>query len=293
MNDCIEQITSLVTDKLSGRMTGDAPKSERSPAPDSAFFWIAVGMLVMLLLCGFVGGALLASQARQINRDGGWGWLLFGGVFVAVATLVSAGCAVCTALSLWRREAHRTMSIVLLIGSCLFLWAFGSGAIHMIRTVLGQDANAAARSIQSRRPSRGAVSRVTISDSLLRHFREQGIILSPAGGANRGTEWIFANADVGARCEVVTRFVSFPKGTTVEDKKAFLQTTSTPSSINEHTDLAMFHPHARGTTSDVTDCEAWAGKSGEIVEKLLDAFTSYQPPPPIPVRVNPVQGQAP
>ena len=86
----------------------------------------------------------------------------------------------------------------------------------------------------------------------------------------------------------MTSFVKFPKGTTVEDKRAHLQAISTPSAINENTDLAMFHPHARGTTSEKKDCEGWPAKSTEIVEKLLDAFKSYQPAT-IPVRVNPIE----
>jgi hypothetical protein len=139
-------------------LTQDLPKSEESPAPDPAFFWIAVGMLAMLVLCGAVTAALMASQADQINRQGGMGWILVGGIFVAAATLV-------------------------------------------------------------------------FSD---------------------------------------------------------VQAISTPAAINENIDLAMLHPNARGTTSDTKDCEEWPGKSTGIVEKVLDAFKSYQPST-IPVRVNPIK----
>ena len=189
--------------------------------------------------------------------------------------------------SLWRREAHRTLSIVLLVGSCLFLLSFGRPTVRFAQGLLGQNEDADYLPVPSRRQARG-VSIVTIPNALLRHFQEQGIVLKPAPDGDRDAEWIFDNADVGARCEVVTSFVRFQKGMTGERKKAHLQTISTPSVINENTDLAMFHPHARGTTSATTDCEKWPGKSAEIIEKLLDAFTSYQAKT-IAVRVNPVK----
>jgi hypothetical protein len=120
-------------------MTQDSPKSEGSPAPTAAFFWIAVGMLVMLFLCGAFGAGLLATRAERITRDGGFAWLLFGGVFVMLANLVFSACAVCVAVSLLRREAHRTWSIALLVASCLFLWVFGSPAMRFGQSLLGQN----------------------------------------------------------------------------------------------------------------------------------------------------------
>src|SRR5687767_7886340 len=102
----------------------DAPKSAASATRAPAFFWMAVGMLALLFLCGVVAVGLLAYQAERITRDGGMGWLLFGAVFVAVASLVFSAVGLCAAVSLWRREPHRTWSIVLLVGSCFFVWAF-------------------------------------------------------------------------------------------------------------------------------------------------------------------------
>ncbi len=265
-------------------MTQDSQKSEGPAAPTPAFVWMAVGMLAMLVLLGVVTAALLASQSQQINRQGGMAWLLAGGIFVAVATLVFSACAVCAAVSLLRREPHRTLAIVLLIASLLFLWAFGRPTVRFLQSAFGQNQGAAYRPALPRRPASGAVARVTIPTALLAHFQERGIVLKAARDVVR-----FDNADVGARCEVVTSFVRFPRGTTVEDKRAYLEAASTPSAINENTDLAMFHPHARGTTSDMKDCEQWPGKSAEIVEKLVDAFTSYEPAPTIPVRVNPLK----
>ncbi len=59
--------------------------------------------------------------------------------------------------------------------------------------------------------------------------------------------------------------------------KKQLLAVSVPSVLNEPERLAMFHPYARGKTSDGTDCQNWSSKSGGIVRRLLDAFKSYQP----------------
>lgn len=270
-------------------MTGpeESPKPTQSPRRTPAFVWIAVGMLATLLLCGAAAAALLASRYEQIERDGGLAWLLAGGVFIAVATLVFSACAVCAAVSLLRRETHRALAIALLVGSCLFLWAFGAPTVRVAQRFLAQDDEAFDTLVQPRRPASRVVSRATIPDSLLRHFREQGIVLRAVRGDDRGTEFVFENADVGARCDVVTSFVRFPRGTTADDKRAYLQAISTPSVINENMDLAMFHPHARSTTSETGDCDNWLGKFPEINEKLLAAFKSY-PPARIPVRAKPV-----
>ena len=52
---------------------------------------------------------------------------------------------------------------------------------------------------------------------------------------------------------------------------------SAPSVLNEQARLAMFYPFARGKTGDKNDCEAWAVKSKDIVEPMLDAFRAYRP----------------
>ena len=113
-------------------------------------------------------------------------------------------------------------------------------------------------------------------------------MLKPTRDGDGETEWILANADVGVRCEVVTSFVRFPKGTTVEAKRAYLRQISTPSAINERTDLAMFHPHARGTTPDMNNCVEFKAKYKEITDTLVKAFTSYEPST-VPVRLNPIK----
>jgi hypothetical protein len=151
------------------------------------------------------------------------------------------------------------------------------------QTFVDRNEGASHTPLQSHRSAIGAIAKVTIPGSLLRHFHQRGIVLRRARNRSHDIEWIVDNADVGARCEVVTSFVRFPKGTTLEDKTVYLRAISTPSAINENTDLAMFHPHARGTTSAIDDCERWSGKSAEIIGKLVDAFKSYGRQPRRPI----------
>ena len=47
------------------------------------FFWITVALLAMLMLGGAAAVLLLVFSAENINRSGGWGWILVGGIFVA------------------------------------------------------------------------------------------------------------------------------------------------------------------------------------------------------------------
>lgn len=130
----------------------------------------------------------------------------------------------------------------------------------------------------SLRPVAGAISASTLPETLLQHFRDRGIVLrreARYGGLK--TEWILENAHVGPRCEVVTSFVSFPSGAEVAAMRNHLMMSSVPSVLNEQQRLAMFHPHARGKTSDKMACQDWSAKSREIVDQLLDAFKSYGP----------------
>ena len=116
-----------------------------------------------------------------------------------------------------------------------------------------------------------------LPDGLLQHFQDREILLRrEARYGGRKTEWIVENADVGPRCEVVTSFVGFPRGTGVAAMRQHLRGISVPSVLHERERLAMFHPHARSKTSDRADCRNWPAKSGEIVGRLLEAFKSYQ-----------------
>jgi hypothetical protein len=130
----------------------------------------------------------------------------------------------------------------------------------------------------SLRPVAGGISASTLPDTLLQHFRDRGILLRrEARDGGQKAEWILENAEVGPRCEVITGFVRFPSGAEVEAMRNYLMGISVPSVLNEQERLAMFYPHARGKTSDRTDCQNWSAKSGEIVGRLLDAFKSYRP----------------
>src|SRR6185503_81798 len=109
------------------------PGKPASRAP--VFFWITVALLALLLLGGAAAAALLlVFAAENINRSGGWGWLLVAGLYVVAITVVCFLCALSTAISLFRREPHRRLSIALLILSCLVVSAFGP---NLIRTVNG------------------------------------------------------------------------------------------------------------------------------------------------------------
>ena len=79
------------------------------------------------------------------------------------------------------------------------------------------------------------------------------------------------------RCDVVLSFRGFARGLPVEVIKQQLMEFNAASVLNEHASLAMFYPVARGKTGDKADCEAWAVKSKDIVEPLLEAFRSYRP----------------
>src|SRR6185503_14922116 len=104
---------------------------ERPATRAPVFFWITVGLLAMLLF-GRAAAALLlvVFAAENINRSGGWGWLLVGSIYVVAIILVCFACALSTAVSLFRREPHRRLSIVILIISCLIVSASGPNLIR-------------------------------------------------------------------------------------------------------------------------------------------------------------------
>ena len=112
------------------------------PRGDSSrpkFFRIAVGLLATLLLCAVAAAALAVFYAKEINRAGGWGWLLIVGILVVVATLVCFACVICAALSLRRGEPHARASIVILIGSVLVVIAFGPKLARGVFYMLAQS----------------------------------------------------------------------------------------------------------------------------------------------------------
>lgn len=95
-----------------------APATTRAPV----YFRIAIGLFKVLLVFGVVVAALLIVESKSISRAGGWGYLM--GIFAVavVAFFACVGGIVCLALSLWRGEAHRRLSVAILIVSALVVW---------------------------------------------------------------------------------------------------------------------------------------------------------------------------
>ena len=77
---------------------------------------------MLLIVFGAALALLLVYERQRISSAGGWGYLM--GIFVfAVAAFFACGASVvCTAVSLWRGEAHRRLTIALLIVSSLVVW---------------------------------------------------------------------------------------------------------------------------------------------------------------------------
>jgi hypothetical protein len=129
------------------------------------FFWITVGLLAMLLFGGAAAALLLVFAAENINRSGGWGWLLVGGIYVVAIILVCFACALSTAVSLFRREPHRRLSIAILIISCLIVSAFGPNLIRAVNGLRHQHAEAARKPERSQQPPADASTRSSIPPS--------------------------------------------------------------------------------------------------------------------------------
>src|SRR5437016_4679079 len=133
-------------------MNQDSLMPERPATRAPVFFWITVGLLAMLFLGGAAVGLFLVHEVANINREGGWGWLLFGGIYVAATTVVCSACALCTAVSLFRREPHRRLSIVILIISCLVVSALGPNLIRAVDRLRRQHDQATRASEGTPRP---------------------------------------------------------------------------------------------------------------------------------------------
>ena len=114
----------------------------------------------MLLLGGLAAALLLVGEARSINRSGGWGWLLIGGIYVAATTVVCLVCAVFTAVSLFRREPRRGLSIGILSISCLVVVTFAPALIRAADRLRHQHEQVARGSPP---PLAGTTSRVIIA----------------------------------------------------------------------------------------------------------------------------------
>ena len=60
-------------------------------------------------------------------------------IFAIAAFFVCVGCVVCTALSLWRRDTHRRLSIALLIASSLVVWTLRRIPVALVRLLLPHE----------------------------------------------------------------------------------------------------------------------------------------------------------
>jgi len=130
------------------------------------FFWITIALIAMLLLGGAFAAVLLwVFAAENINRSGGWGWLLVGAIFVVAIFVVCFACALSTAVSLLRREPHRRLSIAILIISGLVVSAFGPNLIRTVHALRHQHDEAARKSERSARPPANAPPRSSIPPS--------------------------------------------------------------------------------------------------------------------------------
>src|SRR5258705_10725124 len=116
---------------------------EKPAARAPVFFWITIALLALLLLGGAAAAVWLVLEAGNINRSGGWGWILVGGIFAVAIFVVCFACALSTAVSIFRREPHRRLSIAILIISGLVVSAFGPNLIRAVNGLRHQRDEAA------------------------------------------------------------------------------------------------------------------------------------------------------
>ena len=219
----------------------------------------------MLVVLAVVIGVLGVYGAESINRSGGWGWLLIGSLYVAVATVVCFACVICSAISLWRREPRRRTAVIVLVGCLLEVWFFGGSLVVFMRA-FGPDPNAAI-----------ARSEAELSSALVRHFAAANLDLRPgdrAGGFQ--TNWFLADPDAGPQCEIRTYFRHFPSGTPVEMMRKLAASTIPPALLNEQAGLAMSGVHASGRTATGSGCEGWSARADEVTQRITDSFRSFQ-----------------
>jgi hypothetical protein len=229
------------------------------------FVWIAVGLLSLLALGGAAIAALVIPSIETINTSGGWGWLLIGGVYVVVATIVCLVAAICSAVSLMKRERHTRLATVILLACTLEVWLF-RGSFTVITRGFGPDENIPIVRAEAQ-----------LSSALVRQFAGSNIALRPgdrAGGFQTG--WFLDDPDVGSQCEVSVHFRHFPSGTPVETMRTVIEATSPRPVLNEQASLIMFLPNA-GIRTSGTDCDAWSAKSAEVTARIVSAFQSFSP----------------
>jgi hypothetical protein len=134
------------------------------------FFWITIVLIAMLLLGGIAAAVLLwVFAAEDINRSGGWGWLLVGAIFAVAIFVVCFACALSTAVSLLRGEPHRRLSIAILIISGLVVSAFGPNLLRAVNNLRHQHAEAARRPERAPRPPADTSPRSSIAPAEARN----------------------------------------------------------------------------------------------------------------------------
>ena len=111
-----------------------------APIRPPIFFRITVGLFVTLILFVTTVALLLVYERTSISTAGGWGYLM--GAFVLGVGAFFFACVagvVSTALSLWRGEAHRRLSIALLIISSLVVWTLRRVPLVLVRLLLPHE----------------------------------------------------------------------------------------------------------------------------------------------------------
>src|SRR5882724_7081810 len=76
-----------------------------------------------------------------------------------------SACALCTAVSLFRREAYRRLSIAILIISCLVVWAFGPSLFRAVNGLRRQHEDVARISKGSPQPPAQSMPKLTTPPS--------------------------------------------------------------------------------------------------------------------------------
>lgn len=159
-------------------MNQDAPPDALPATRAPIFFWITILLVAFVLLATVIASGWLAFEAQSINRSGGWGWLLVAGIFMVAITIASVACAFCLSVSLFRREAHRRLSICMLIVSCLVLAVFGPFVVRGVNQLRHQHEDAKREARHATKTPASIVSRSRISS------RASGSSNSPAHRKN-------------------------------------------------------------------------------------------------------------
>jgi hypothetical protein len=87
---------------------------------------------------------------------------LVGAIYVVAIIVVCSACAICAAVSLYRHESHRRLSIAILVISCLVVAPFGQNLIRTASRLRHQHDEATHTSEVTLRPPAGSLPPATI-----------------------------------------------------------------------------------------------------------------------------------